>query len=77
MVVDGGEVDIVATDGGARVVAEVRTTTGGRPDPIDAVDPAKRRKVHRLARRIGADRVDFVGVGLQDDGVVIHWVPGA
>lgn len=73
---EGGEVDLVAWDGRTRVVVEVRTITGGG-DPIDAVDPGKRRRVTALAARSGVGRVDFVGVGIQRDGVVVHWVPDA
>jgi putative endonuclease len=71
-----GEVDLLAIDRGTRVVVEVRTVTGPG-DPIDAVGPAKRRRVTVLAGRIGAGRVDFIGVGLAPAGVVVHWVPGS
>lgn len=71
-----GELDILASDGGARVVLEVRTTSG-EEDPIDAIDHAKRRRVERLARRIGADRVDFVGVRVGREALDVHWVPGS
>ncbi|MGH8916327.1 MAG: YraN family protein [Acidimicrobiia bacterium] len=70
-----GEVDLLAMDGGARVVVEVRTTTTGG-DPIDAVGLVKRRRVRSLAGMAGASRVDLVGVGLRAEDVVIHWVPG-
>jgi Holliday junction resolvase-like predicted endonuclease len=71
-VVDGGEIDLIAYDHGQRVVVEVRTVTGGI-DPIDAIGMAKRRRVRHLA---GAARVDFVGVRLGTDDVLVHWVPG-
>lgn len=70
-----GELDLLAVDGMTRVAVEVRTTTG-EGDPIDAVDPLKRRQVAMLSARIGAGRVDFVGVGIGPDGAVVHWVPG-
>jgi putative endonuclease len=70
-----GELDLLALDSGARVAVEVRTITGPG-DPADAVGPAKRRRVRRLASRAGAGRVDFVGVRLGRDDVVVHWVPG-
>lgn len=73
--VHGGEIDLLANDGGARVVVEVRTVTGPG-DPIDAVDPAKRAHVNRLGRQLGASRVDFIGVGLRHWGLEMHWVPG-
>lgn len=71
----GGEIDILARDGGTRVAVEVRTTTG-RQDPIDALDDAKRSKVARLGALVGADRTDLIGIGLGSEGVDIHWVPG-
>jgi hypothetical protein len=56
-------------------VVEVRTvTTDG--DPIDAVDQAKRRRVTSLAGAVGGSRVDFVGVRLGAEDVLVHWVPG-
>ncbi len=74
---DDGEIDILARDGSARVVVEVRTTTGGLADPIDAVNQRKRSRVRRLGRAIAATRVDFVGVGIGEQEVVVHWVPGS
>ena len=56
-------------------MVEVRAIPGAA-DPVDAIDPAKRRRVRRLAGLVGAGRVDFVGVRLGDDHVVVHWVPG-
>jgi putative endonuclease len=75
LAVDGGEIDLVARDGTTRVVVEVRTITG-RGDPIDAVASSKRAHVSRLAGRVGAERVDFVGVAVRSDAIEIHWVPG-
>ena len=73
--VAGGEIDIVALDRGQTVAVEVRTITGDG-EPIDAIGPVKRRKVGRLAHHTGATRVDFVGVRIEPDAVVFHWVPG-
>lgn len=70
-----GEIDLIATDDGARVVVEVRTVTA-EGDPIDAVGAAKRHRVRALAGSVGASRVDFVGVRLGADDVLVHWVPG-
>ena len=75
LVVDGGEIDILAIDSKTRVVVEVRSVTGDG-DPIDAVSPDKRRRVSQLASRVGAGRVDFVGIGIGPDAAVVHWVPG-
>lgn len=60
-------------DGTAKVAIEVRTTTGGQ-DPMDAIDESKRRRVQRLAVAIGADRTDFIGVGLGRAAFVVHRV---
>jgi putative endonuclease len=73
--IERGEIDVIARDRGQRVVVEVRTVTGGG-DPIDAVDPAKRRRVRDLARSVAAGRVDFVGIRVGVDDVMVHWVPG-
>ena len=73
--VDRGELDLLAIDRGTRVAVEVRTVTAGQ-DPIDAVGPSKRRRVRGLAGRVGAARVDFIGVRLSRDYVLVHWVPG-
>ena len=70
-----GELDLLALDGGVRVVVEVRTITGGA-DPIDAVGPGKRRRVRQLAGRLRAGRVDYVGIRIGGEDVVVHWVPG-
>jgi putative endonuclease len=75
MHLEGGELDLLALDAGARVAVEVRTITG-TGDPADAVGHGKRRRVRRLASRVGAGRVDFLGVRLGGDDVIIHWVPG-
>ena len=71
----GGELDLLALDQGQRVVVEVRAVTSDR-DPIDAIGPGKRRRVTRLAGAVGASRVDFLGVRIRPDDVVVHWVPG-
>jgi Holliday junction resolvase-like predicted endonuclease len=75
LAIDGGEIDVLAIDHGKRVVVEVRTVTRDG-DPIDAVDPSKRRRVSRLAGRVGAGRVDYIGIGITPDAAVFHWVPG-
>ncbi len=75
MILEDGEIDLLALDHGIRVAVEVRTVTGG-DDPIDAIGAGKRHRVQRLARQVGAQRVDFVGIRLDQDGVMFHWVPG-
>lgn len=73
--VDGGEIDLLMSDHARKVAVEVRTVTG-EGDPIDAIDPGKRRHVARLAGKVGAGRVDFLGIGFRRWGVELHWVPG-
>ncbi len=73
MTVADGELDLLARDERTLVAIEVRTT-GGPHDPIDAVDRSKRRRVKRLAARVGAGRVDFLGVRVAEEGVDFHWV---
>lgn len=73
--IDGGEVDLLMSDNGAKVAVEVRTVTGAG-DPIDAVDAGKRSHVARLAGELGASRVDYLGIGFRPWGIEVHWVPG-
>jgi putative endonuclease len=75
LMVGRGEIDLLAIDGETRVVVEVRAITGSG-DPVDAIDPAKRRRVRRLAGQVGAGRVDFLGIRIGSDDVTVHWVPG-
>ncbi len=75
VVVDGGEIDIIARDGTTTVVVEVRTITG-TGDPIDAVSVEKRRRVLRLSGGVRAGRVDFLGVAVRSSALEFHWVPG-
>ncbi|MDA2812612.1 YraN family protein [Nocardiopsis sp. RSe5-2] len=72
-----GEIDIVARWGGTLIVVEVKTRTGQRfGTPLEAVGPAKLRRLRRLARRYRAQahnapprtRVDVVGVLVRRDG---------
>ena len=71
--VDDGEIDLLIRDGAQVAAVEVRTVTA-HTDPIDAVDRTKRLHVGGLARRLGADRADFVGVRLGEKCVDFHWV---
>jgi putative endonuclease len=81
-----GEIDIVATERRTCVVCEVKTRSGTRfGTPIDAVGPAKRRRLRRLAAlwlsahgmRFDQIRIDVVGL-LRDDagGFTIEHVRG-
>lgn len=74
--VDRGELDLLALDRDRRVVVEVRSVTG-REDPLGAFGPAKASQVSRLARRVGALRIDLVAVHLDDDAAELRWVKGA
>ena len=78
-----GELDLVARDGDALVFCEVKTRRGtGYGHPVEAVTPAKRRRIRVLAQRWLAAhdehapvvRFDVVGVLVHRDGpaVVTH-----
>ncbi|MET8634589.1 YraN family protein [Streptomyces sp. NPDC004074] len=82
-----GEIDIVARDGDALVVCEVKTRRGGRFEhPMAAVTPAKAHRLRGLAERWvqahggappGGVRIDLVGVVLPGRGApVVEHVRG-
>lgn len=73
----GGELDIVAADGGICVFVEVRSRTGVElGHPLEAVGPAKRAQVIRAARLYLAEapppaagyRFDVIGVTFDPAG---------
>ncbi|HEX7100605.1 MAG TPA: YraN family protein [Acidimicrobiia bacterium] len=74
--VGAGELDVLAREGRTRVVVEVRTITGNE-DPLGAFDAEKRAQVARLARRVGARRIDLVAVRLDARGAEVRWVRAA
>ncbi|MER0244229.1 YraN family protein [Streptomyces sp. HSW2009] len=73
-----GEIDIVALDGDALVICEVKTRSAGPyEDPMAAVDQAKADRLRRLAAHWldqhggppqGGVRIDVVGVRLPSRG---------
>ncbi|MFC8669549.1 YraN family protein [Streptomyces sp. NPDC057199] len=82
-----GEIDIVARDGDALVVCEVKTRrTGTYEHPMAAVTPVKAQRLRSLAERWlqehggappGGVRIDVVGVLLPDRGApVVEHVRG-
>ncbi|MFE2535967.1 YraN family protein [Streptomyces sp. NPDC059371] len=76
-----GEIDIVARDGDALVVCEVKTRTAGAfQHPMEAVAPAKVRRLRGLAERWlqehggappGGVRIDLVGVLIPERGAPV------
>ncbi|MFD6290963.1 YraN family protein [Streptomyces sp. NPDC060205] len=83
-----GEIDIVARDGDALVVCEVKTRRAGPFEhPMAAVTPVKAERLRGLAERWlqehggappGGVRIDVVGVLLPDRGApVVEHVRGA
>ncbi|NSL42776.1 YraN family protein [Streptomyces sp. 8P21H-1] len=83
-----GEIDIVAREGDALVVCEVKTRRAGPYEhPMAAVTPAKARRLRGLAERWlqehggsppGGVRIDVVGVLLPRRGApVVEHVRGA
>ncbi|MET7697921.1 YraN family protein [Streptomyces sp. NPDC005485] len=82
-----GEIDIVARDGDALVMCEVKTRRSGAFEhPMAAVTPAKAGRLRDLAQRWlqehggappGGVRIDLVGVLLPDRGApVVEHVRG-
>ena len=82
-----GEIDIVARDGDALVVCEVKTRRAGAFEhPMAAVTPVKAQRLRGLAERWlqehggtppGGVRIDVVGVLLPDRGApVVEHVRG-
>lgn len=82
-----GELDIVARDGSALVICEVKTRRGtGYGDPVEAVGPRKLRRLRELALRwldeqqvhVPEIRIDVIGVLQPLSGpAVIHHIRGA
>ena len=71
-----GELDVVAREGDALVFCEVKTRRGtGFGHPAEAVTPAKRRRLRRLARAWLASH-DQHAPDLRFDVVAVH-VPAA
>ncbi|MCW7943812.1 hypothetical protein AAW14_17615 [Streptomyces hygroscopicus] len=76
-----GEIDIVARDGDALVVCEVKTRRGGGFEhPMAAVTPVKAERLRGLAERWiqahggappGGVRIDVVGVLLPERGAAV------
>jgi putative endonuclease len=67
----GGELDVVARDGGTLVFVEVKTRTSDTfALPIDSVGFEKQRKLHRLAERFIA-RNDFTDCEVRFDVISI------
>lgn len=76
-----GEIDLIASDGRTLVFCEVKTRRG-RGEPWDALHPAKRAQVRRMARAYLADapdrprvphlRFDAIGIGIDARGRLIR-----
>lgn len=81
-----GELDVVARDGRCLVFCEVKTriagTTAGPAGPLDAIGPAKRRRIRRLAAewlrtrpqdgpRAAWIRFDAIGIVLDRQGALL------
>ena len=81
----GGEIDLVAADGGTVVFVEVKwRRDASRGTPAEAVTPAKRRKLLSAARAwlaenpSGASRdVRFDVVAIDGGAEKIDWIRGA
>ncbi len=77
MLVGRGEIDLLIRHDGDLVAVEVKTVglEAIADDPIERIDDNKLRQVRRLASamRRGIRRVDFVGVRLLPEVVVVNW----
>lgn len=87
-----GEIDLIARDGDALVICEVKTRRATPfQHPMDALHPAKTARLRRLAARwlserwvaryghppSGGVRIDLIGIVLPDRGApVVHHVRG-
>lgn len=83
-----GEIDLVTRDGDALVFVEVKLrTSAAYGTAVEALGPAKRRRLSLLAEAYAADhpelprnlRIDLVAIDLADDGAVasIAHIPNA
>jgi len=72
---DGGEIDLVVSDGTACVAIEVKTTAHGS-DPADAVDDRKLALLERTVSSLGMaiNRIDIVAVTLSPNGIEVRWL---
>ncbi len=72
-----GELDLVVRHGGELVAVEVKTIgwEATADEPIDRIDDAKLRQVRRVVNESGRGvrRIDFVGVRLHRNGVIVNW----
>ena len=69
-----GELDLIVSIDGERVVVEVKTGSGDN-DPIFHFDSAKQQQVRSLASARGIARVDYVGVNMSGRGATVRWLP--
>lgn len=83
LVLDAGEIDILARIGGERTLVEVRSTrtragaTWPPPQTLAAFDYQKAQQVRRMARRSRCVRIDVIAVRFHEAGIDLHWVPRA
>ena len=81
----GGEIDLVARDGGAVVFVEVKwRRDASRGAPAEAVTPAKRRRILSAARgwlsanpSAGEREVRFDVVSIEGEAGRVEWIRGA
>jgi Holliday junction resolvase-like predicted endonuclease len=83
LVLDPGEIDILARIDGERTVVEVRSTRARRDatwppaQAFSAFDYQKAQQVRRVARFHRCRRVDVITVRFHERGFDLHWVPRA
>ena len=81
VVLDGGEIDILARIGGERTLVEVRSTRAGARWPptqtLAAFDFQKAQQVRKMARMSRCARIDVIAIRFHEGGSDLHWVPRA
>lgn len=71
-----GEIDLLAIIDGERAAVEVKTVVASASSsPIFSFDADKERQVRALASRLEIWRIDYVGIELSPDRVMVHWLP--
>jgi Holliday junction resolvase-like predicted endonuclease len=71
-----GEIDLLAIIDGERAAVEVKTViASASSDPIFNFNADKENQVRALASCLEIWRIDYLGLELSPDGVMVHWLP--
>jgi Holliday junction resolvase-like predicted endonuclease len=77
LVIDPGEIDILAMMVEVRSTRARRNATWPPAQALSAFDYRKAQQVRRVARFHRCQRVDVITVRFHEHGVDLHWVPRA